>query len=228
MSNDLSFEIKIVYDNKCSEAGFLTDFGFSCLIYNHFTNNYLLFDTGGNGKILIQNIHRFGIEISSIKKAIISHNHYDHAGGLQAIYQENKQIEICVPYDNLISFRRSLPEAKVRGILEMTEIEKNVISSGQFSGKFTSEQGLFLRLKDNKLFLLVGCAHPGLEKFIIKAQGLGIIKGIIGGFHGFRDLSYLNGIEFIGACHCTQHINLIKKSFSEAFCHMCVGNSLQF
>lgn len=228
MSNDLSFEIKIVYDKSCSEAGFLIDFGFSSLIYNHFTDNYSLFDTGGKGKILIHNIHRFGIGISSIKKVIISHNHYDHVGGLQAICRENKEIEIFVPYDNLNSFSRTFPEVKLRGILTMTEIEKNVISSGQFSGTFTSEQGLFLRLKDNKLILLVGCAHPGLEKFIIKAQGLGIIKGIIGGFHGFRDVSYLNGIEFIGACHCTQHINSIKKSFSESFCKICVGTSLQF
>ena len=46
MSSDFSFEIKIVYDNRCHEKDFLTGFGFSALIYNNFTGNYLLFDTG--------------------------------------------------------------------------------------------------------------------------------------------------------------------------------------
>ena len=51
---------------------------------------------------------------------------------------------------------------------------------------FSKEQALFLKTKENELIVIVGCSHPGLEKFILKAQELSSIKAIIGGFHGFR------------------------------------------
>jgi len=35
----------------------------------------------------------------------------------------------------------------------------------------------------------------------------------VGGFHGFRKYSYLEGIDTIGACHCISHVKAIKKRF---------------
>ncbi|MFX1407607.1 MAG: MBL fold metallo-hydrolase [Promethearchaeota archaeon] len=228
MTINLSFEIRIVYDDLCSEVGFRTGFGFSALLYNYSTQNFLLFDTGGNGETLVHNINNFNIDVSQIHKAIISHNHHDHAGGLLEIYRYNKNIEIYVPLNTVNSFRKAFPDASVDGKSEMFEIENNVFSSGLFSGSFTPEQCLILKVNDGKIVLLVGCAHPGLERFIIKARELGDIKGIIGGFHGFRKFNYLEGIDFIGACHCTQHINSIKTKFPNAFHKICVGSTLKF
>ncbi|GAH18708.1 unnamed protein product, partial [marine sediment metagenome] len=87
------FEIKIVYDDICAQPGFLTGFGFSALIYNNLSKTHLLFDTGSKGDILVHNINKFNIKVSEIKKVIISHNHYDHAGGLKEIYQINHDIK---------------------------------------------------------------------------------------------------------------------------------------
>ncbi|MFX1479123.1 MAG: MBL fold metallo-hydrolase [Promethearchaeota archaeon] len=221
-------EIRILYDNKCSESGFLTGFGFSALIYNSSTRSYLLFDTGGNGKILLHNINQFNIELSSIKKVIISHNHHDHAGGLVDVYNLNKNIEVYVPFNDHKSFRNAFPGLSIQGVLKMIEIEDNIYSTGQLLRSSISEQCVILRLKSSELILLVGCAHPGLEQFIIKARELGSIRGIIGGFHGFRNMEYLEGTKFIGACHCTQHIELIKNRFPAAFHKICVGNTLIF
>jgi len=228
MKSKLSFEISIVYDDICSEIGFRTGFGFSALISNNLTRNYLLFDTGGNGQTLVHNINNFNVPISSIRKVIISHNHHDHAGGLLEIYRQNKNIEIFVPLNNVNSFRKIFPEASVNGISETVEIEYNIFSSGQFSGSFTPEQCLILKVNDGKVILLVGCAHPGLEQFIIKAREFGEIEGIIGGFHGFRKFEYLEGINFIGACHCTQYIKPIKTKFPDTFYKICVGSILKF
>ncbi|MFX1480945.1 MAG: MBL fold metallo-hydrolase, partial [Promethearchaeota archaeon] len=146
-------EIRIVYDNKCSESGFLTGFGFSALIYNSFTGNYFLFDTGGNGKILLHNINQFNINLSLIKKVIISHNHHDHAGGLVDVYNLNKNIEVYVPFNDQKSFRNAFPGLNIRGILETIEIEDNIFSSGQFLRSSISEQCAILRLKSNELIL---------------------------------------------------------------------------
>jgi len=222
-----SFIVTIVFDNKCVQNGFLPDFGFSALVFNNFTNNFLLFDTGGNGNILVSNIKKAAVDISEIKKVIISHNHHDHLGGLEVIYTLNPNIEIYSPYD-FSSYKRFFPEAKIHSISELTEIEKNIFISGHLGGGFMKEQALFLKTKADRFVILVGCSHPGLENFIMKAKKKNDIKAVIGGFHGFQKFSYLEGIDTIGACHCTQYINEIKTRFPNQFKKICVGDSLKF
>lgn len=229
MNSDFSFEISIVYDDLCAQSGFLTGFGFSALIYNNLSKTYLLFDTGSKGNILIHNLNKFNINISDIKKVIISHNHYDHAGGLKEFYKINHDIEIYVPFQDTKSFIGAYPEAQVKGISDMFEIDKNIFSSGQFGAKSLIEQAIFLKTRENSLIIVSGCAHPGLEVFILKSQTLSNkIKAVLGGFHGFRELSFLEGIEFIGACHCTQKMREIRNKFSRQYNVICVGNSYLF
>ena len=225
---NFSFEISIVFDDKCPKPGYLTGFGFSALIYNNVTDNFSLFDTGGNGNVLVHNINKFNVDISAIKNVIISHNHHDHAGGLARILQINPNVNTYVPIDELKTFSRVFPYKKIHGATEMTEIEKNLCISGQLKGSFNSEQSVFLKTRDNEIIVLVGCAHPGLEKFIVKAQNISNIKAIIGGFHGFKKLSYLEDIEFIGACHCSKYYNFIKEAFPRQFKLICVGDSYLF
>jgi 7,8-dihydropterin-6-yl-methyl-4-(beta-D-ribofuranosyl)aminobenzene 5'-phosphate synthase len=81
-SSRASFDVKIIYGNRKEKEKFLTDFGFSALIYSYMTESYILFDTGTDGAILINNLKEFGVETSSIKKIVISHNHREHSGGL--------------------------------------------------------------------------------------------------------------------------------------------------
>ncbi|MFX1501511.1 MAG: MBL fold metallo-hydrolase [Promethearchaeota archaeon] len=223
-----SFEIYIVFDNKCHKPDFLPGFGFSVLIYNCFTENFTLFDTGGNGDILIHNIKKFNVDISAIRNIVISHAHFDHAGGLVNILQINPNIKVYVPNDEEKGFSDAFPNNKIYGSSEMTEIEKNLFISGQIKGSFIPEQSVFLKTEDNEFIVLVGCAHPGLEKFIIKAQSISRIRAIIGGFHGFKDLTYLEDIDFIGACHCSQYYNLIKKKYPYQFKRVCVGDNYIF
>ncbi|MFW9901548.1 MAG: MBL fold metallo-hydrolase [Candidatus Thorarchaeota archaeon] len=223
-----SFEIGIVYDDKCPKPGFLAGFGFSALVRNYFTGNYSLFDTGGRGDVLVHNINNFSVEISMIKNVIISHNHHDHAGGLAKILQKNPSIKVYVPMDEFKAFSKVFPNNTIHGVSEMIEIEKNFFISGQFKGSFNSEQSVFLKTKDNEFIILVGCAHPGLEKFIIKAQKISKIRAIIGGFHGFKELSYLENIDFIGACHCSKYYNFIRETFPNQFKRICVGDNFFF
>ena len=221
------FEISIIYDNLCKKPGFTEGFGFSALVLNRKTDTYLLFDTGGNGHILLHNLEQLSIKPKQITKIIISHDHHDHSGGLKAIYAHNQNLEIYVPYQNKHSFVRTYSKANVIGVSNLTKIEKNVFSSGQI-GSLIKEQALYLETEKNEIVILVGCTHPGLEKFIVKARELGEIKAIIGGFHGFNNFSYLDNIELIGACHCTRHLELLKKQFPKQFHQVCVGSTFSF
>lgn len=223
-----SFKLRIVYDNKCYNSGFLPGFGFSALIYNQFSNKFLLFDTGGNGNILYHNLQQFRIEISNIEYIVISHNHGDHTGGLNSIYQINPNIKIYVPINYIKPFKSAFPRANVFGISKTTELDKNIYSSGQIDSFSLSEQALFLKTEEKNLIILVGCAHPGLEHFILKAKLLGDIIAVIGGFHSFKQFSYLNDIDFIGACHCTQYVNDIQRLYPLKFRKVCVGDTFNF
>jgi len=222
-----NFKIYIIFDNKCVKEGFLPGYGFSALIYSYLTQNYLLFDTGGNAEVLFHNLNKFNVHITDIKKVILSHDHYDHTGGLDGIYKRNPNIEIYVPIEHKQSYKNRYHRSKIIGTSNYTEIEKNVYSSGQF-GDHIKEQALFLKSQDNKIIIIVGCTHPGLENFILKAREISNIKAIFGGFHGFRKYSYLKDIDIIGACHCTANISDIQTKFPNQFKKICVGNSFSF
>ncbi len=227
LKNIQSFRIDIVFDNRSIKNEFLEGFGFSALIYNYFTGNFLLFDTGGNSEILIHNFKSLNIDIKEIKKIIISHDHFDHSGGLEGIYNINSEIEIYIPFETYTNYKSKFPNSKINKISNSIVIEKNVYSSGQL-GTSLKEQAIYLKTLKNEIIILVGCAHPGLENIIVDANKFGNIKAIIGGFHNFRKYSYLKNIQFIGACHCTTHINDIKKRFPNQYKEIFVGSSLIF
>jgi len=46
--------------------------------------NTILFDTGPSDQI-IENVARLGVDLSKVDKIVLSHGHYDHTGGLQAV-----------------------------------------------------------------------------------------------------------------------------------------------
>lgn len=48
------------------------------------TRHTLLFDTGPDGDIFLRNAKILGIDLSSIDTVVLSHGHWDHAGGLDA------------------------------------------------------------------------------------------------------------------------------------------------
>jgi 7,8-dihydropterin-6-yl-methyl-4-(beta-D-ribofuranosyl)aminobenzene 5'-phosphate synthase len=220
------FDIHVVYDNLCSKEGFKRGFGFGALIFSHFTKEYTLFDVGEKYGILKNNLDKLNVDVFKIKNIIISHSHLDHTGSLSGIIKENEKFSLYTPYSNLRSFKSKFPSININAYNEIMEIEENMFLSGEF-GETIKEQFLFLK-KDEKLMLLVGCAHPGLEKFILYAQNYGNLYGIIGGFHGFNKLEYLKNIKQIVGCHCTKYKNRIMKEFPGQYVKICVGNSIKF
>ncbi|MBE9511692.1 MAG: MBL fold metallo-hydrolase, partial [Bacteroidetes bacterium] len=75
-------KITIIYDNTAFLAALKPDWGFSCLADTH--NRSILFDTGSNGSILLENMKKLDIDPLSINEVFISHPHFDHIGGLSA------------------------------------------------------------------------------------------------------------------------------------------------
>lgn len=222
-----AFNVNIVFDNNKPLEGFLSSFGFSVLIYNSLSDNFLLFDTGSDGTILLHNLEQVGVAFSEIKKVVISHNHIEHSGGLQELYENNNNIEIYVPIEILNIFRKKYSKSTVYGVSDWKEIDENTYLTGQL-GTYLKEQAMFLKTLNNELIVMVGCCHPGLDEIVSLGRNIAKIRAIIGGFHNIRNFSCLEGIKVIGACHCTQHTDLIKQRFPEEFREIYVGDSLIF
>jgi len=89
-------KISIIYDNTVFKKNLQSDWGFSALIEEKNTPK-ILFDTGANGKILLSNLEKMGIDPISIDEVFISHAHFDHIGGLSAFLNVNKKAKIYIP-----------------------------------------------------------------------------------------------------------------------------------
>ena len=76
--------------------GLKTEHGLSIHIQDK-DNAYLL-DVGQSGKF-IQNAEKMGIDLAKVKAVFISHNHYDHIGGLNAFFKVNQTAKVYMKED---------------------------------------------------------------------------------------------------------------------------------
>jgi len=222
-----NFYINILFNHGESLEGFVSSYGFAALIYNAETGNYILFDTGSDGIILLNNLNQLDIDVSDISKVVISHNHPEHTKGLETVYKKNSSIEIYVPQENYVTYNRKYPLSKVYGVNEITEIEKNVYLTGQL-GNYLKEQAMLLKTQNERGILLVGCCHPGLKEILNVFSNRVKIEAIIGGLHNTRVFSPLDSLEFIGACHCTKYDDILRVKYPEKYRKIKVGEEILF
>jgi len=72
----------------------IPDWGFSCLVESD--DQKILFDTGAKAEVLAGNMKKLGIDLFQIDAVFISHDHWDHTGGLAAVLEKN-QVPVFVP-----------------------------------------------------------------------------------------------------------------------------------
>ncbi len=201
-------KITIVYDNEIYQEGLKSDWGFSCLIEKE-KSPKLLFDTGANGSILLSNMKKLGIDPLSIDEIFISHNHFDHIGGLSSFLNLNNKVKIYVP----ISLRGIRNAKEIIYIDKPLSIHHNFFSTGQLEG---IEQSLAIK-EEKGLVVIAGCSHPGVGKILEAAGQFGKVNVLIGGLHGFKDFNLIKGLDFICPTHCTQFKEKIKELYPEKY-----------
>jgi 7,8-dihydropterin-6-yl-methyl-4-(beta-D-ribofuranosyl)aminobenzene 5'-phosphate synthase len=198
-------KITILCDNTVFQNDLKSDWGFSCLIEAH--NKTILFDTGSDGFLLLENMKKLKIQPSSINDVFISHAHFDHIGGLSAFLNENNQVNVYVPF----SLRGVRNAKKVIHVDKPLELYKNFFSTGELEN---IEQSMAVKT-DKGLVLVVGCSHPKMKNILESASQFGKIFAIIGGLHSFNEYELFKDIEVICPTHCTQHIAEIKALYPE-------------
>ncbi len=207
-------KITIVYDNTSMHDDLPADWGFACVIDTG--DKRLLFDTGGNGHLLISNMKKLGIEPATIQKVFLSHIHFDHVGGLAEMLHQNPEVHVFAP----APLRGIKHAAKVTYISDSPQkIGENCYTTGLLGN---IEQSLVVKTKKGGI-LFVGCAHPGMESILKAANKITKIHSVIGGLHGFDKYELLNDMELICATHCTQHKKEIEERFPDSYLEGGVG-----
>ncbi len=236
---DTPLKFTILYDNYLHEQGTKTDWGFSCLIEG--TEKVILFDTGTKPDILLHNVDHLGVDLKKVEQIVISHDHYDHIGGLPKVLDRNHDVSVYLPVSFAYEIVRSVErkKAKVVSVDEPVEICPNVYSTGEM-GVQIKEQSLIINTKKG-LIIVTGCSHQGIVNILKRAKKLfdRPIYLVFGGFHlgGMADAKVEAiiqdfkeiGVEKCGATHCTgeRPIELFKKAFGDNYVPMGTGRILE-
>ena len=217
--------ITVVYDNVAYDARLQTDWGFACLVEG--LEHPLLFDTGGKGDVLLQNMRALGLDPQAVRTIVLSHAHGDHTGGLAAFLAENPDVAVYMPHSFPADIKDTVRRAGAT-LVEVTgpqEIGIGAHTTGEL-GSPIREQALALETARG-LVVITGCAHPGIATLVRQAQVElgGDVYLALGGFH-LRDASAAQiaatiaelqelGVQRIAPSHCTG--DAARQAFAEAF-----------
>lgn len=230
--------LTIVYDNNKHDPRLETAWGFACVIAG--PEKTILFDTGGEGRILLSNMRLLRIDPRKIDIVVLSHSHRDHTGGLDALLRKNNDVMVYglasfPPWIEQTVKRHGASYIKVK---ESREICRGLHSTGGM-GKAIKEQALVIETKKG-LAVVTGCAHPGIVEITRKAGEVSasMVDLVLGGFHLggasdqqlksiIRDLSAL-GVKRAGPCHCSgdRARQLFKGAFPTGFIPAGAGTQL--
>lgn len=90
-------KITVLCENTAGRPMGLTgEHGFSALVEKD--GEKLLFDTG-QGMSLANNAHVLGVDLTQVKRLVLSHGHYDHTGGLPAVLHPPRGVEVIAHPD---------------------------------------------------------------------------------------------------------------------------------
>ena len=221
--------LHVVFNNVPYKAGLETGWGFSCLLEGLYKT--VLFDTGGNGDILLSNMQRLGLDPEGVDAIVLSHIHSDHTGGLGDFLARNPDVTVYMPESFPASFRR---EAERLGAAIVTvsgpqQLMDSVYSTGEM-GWTIKEQALIVDTREG-LIVITGCAHPNVADMAEQAQAyLGKdIYLLMGGFHlGGRSDAEIRaiiqrlkelGIRKVAPSHCTgdNAIRMFRDAWGDNF-----------
>ncbi len=235
-------EIKIVFDNNNINKNFIPGWGFSCLV-----DQTVLFDTGEESESLFNNMQNLDIDIPKIEKVVVSHDHWDHTGGLWGLLEKKEGIDVYGCHGFSKEFKEKVKTLGGNLILveKLTMIKNRIFATGEIAGKynglFIAEQSLLIK-RGNGITIITGCAHPGIVKIIKKIKEnfpKEKINLVFGGFHLMnkdnREIELIVDkfkefeIEKVGPTHCSGYEaqTIFKRIYKDKYIQIAAGKTFE-
>lgn len=207
----------------------------------------ILFDTGEKGSWLLENMRNLNVDIDKIEAIVISHDHWDHWGGLWQFLEKKRgaRVYICPNFGKEFKDKAIKLGAGLIDVEKLTQIAPGIFSTGEIPGayhnKFMPEQGLLLKT-ENGITLITGCAHPGILKMAEKVKEKfpsEPVYLVLGGFHllesdqraveiiaeNFKKMQ----IKKVAPTHCSGKAaeEIFKNQYQENFICVKVGQAIE-
>jgi 7,8-dihydropterin-6-yl-methyl-4-(beta-D-ribofuranosyl)aminobenzene 5'-phosphate synthase len=233
--------ITVLYDNHSYREDCQSGWGFSCVV-----DDRILFDTGEAPNSLFYNMDRLKVDLYRIDAVVISHDHWDHTGGLWELLKRRAglKVYICPTFSDVFKQRVSALKGTLIESDEFREIDECYSVTGEIPGHYKGEnmpeQALMVKT-DEGMSVITGCSHPGIMTMIDKAKGNFPnipMTMVMGGFHLMdQDQSFVesiaasikaSGVLKIGPTHCTgkNARKIFKKHFGENYIPVGAGMQL--
>ncbi|MEI8350603.1 MAG: MBL fold metallo-hydrolase [Candidatus Omnitrophota bacterium] len=230
--------IKIIFDKEKIDERLHAGWGISYLI------GTVLFDTGENAAWVLDNLKILGVGLDSIKKIVLSHNHWDHRAALWQLLSLNKHIEAYVCPDFIKEHKDACSKYTFKEVNDFMQITEGIYTTGRlkatYKGDTLEEQALIVKT-DKGLSVVCACAHPGIIEIVSKAKEAfpgERIYAVLGGFHLMgsdnRSIQYVVQefkrlrVENVGPAHCTGYeaVQLLRQFYGKNFLEIKSGVSL--
>lgn len=195
-------KLTVLIENTAPDA-LLREHGLS--VYINYNDTPILLDGGSSGKFL-ENAKSLGVDITSIKLAVLSHGHYDHGDGLAAFLRENASGSVWLRpaaldehwsdnggarhYIGLSEEVKGLLAGRSRLVEDVTPLLTGVWLAPD---SVEHEQSLVLEGEEG-LVVLNSCCHAGAGY---------IVRGVKEAFPGKRVRALIGGLHLMGKnTHC--------------------------
>jgi 7,8-dihydropterin-6-yl-methyl-4-(beta-D-ribofuranosyl)aminobenzene 5'-phosphate synthase len=206
----------------------------------------VLFDTGENGEWLLENMGELAIDINKIKSIVISHDHWDHTGGLWDFLEQKPDVKVygCPGFSEEFKQKVRISGAQLVENSNPSLINANLSVSGEIAFMYKnapmSEQALIAHSPEG-LSIITGCAHPGIITMIrkIMEQNPGRkINLVAGGFHlkdtgsdAIREIAKefrTFGVDKAAPTHCSgdEAQKIFREIYGDRFFEILVGESI--
>ncbi len=200
-----------------------------------------MFDVGGEGSVLLENMKKLEINPKEVDIIVLSHIHYDHIGGLPDFLKINPNVTVYMPE----SLPKSVKDEVYRAGAKLIEVQrpikicKDAYSTGELGG-WIKEQSLIINTAKG-VVIITGCAHPGVVNIVKKAKNMlkSDVYLVLGGFHlcwmsswqikGIINGVRRQGVKKVAPCHCSGDLarKMFKKAYGEDFILGGVGKNIE-
>ncbi|HAX91468.1 MAG TPA: hypothetical protein DCY07_04575 [Rhodospirillaceae bacterium] len=212
---------------------------------SYLIDDTILFDTFGNYPMLARKLRKAHVDIASIQSVVISHDHWDHIGGLWTFLEKRPGLDVYLPptAKSAVKSRVISCGGCVIDTAGIKTLKEGVLLSGEIMGEFNGKPIAehFIVIKGSKgLTILVGCSHPSILAIARKAkEAFNMpVYGVIGGLHLFRskieevyqcaNALKNEGIKMVAPTHCTgwRAERVFKRVFGNGFVSLSENQSL--